>query len=537
MKKSDIDINELVDAYKECSNLHKLSKRFHTSHIRLSKMLKESGFEINKLGKERIISCEELDDMICDYDKNGLTMAEISLKYRVRIKKLRQLFKENDVQISKWHNHVKKVTEKKPRLIKKNISDKTKKCPYCGWETIDILNKSNAFEKHIRKCHQDVNIDEHLKKYPEDKLYFLTYFKRKDKVKCEICGKYLNLIDDRHLLKYHGITKDKYIELYPDAKLISDSTKEKLQYCIQRMNDNENWERNVSVYEKEIIEYIKSLGLECYRDRKILKGKEIDIFIPEKMVGIEFNGNKWHTEWFGGKTRMYHLSKTLECNEKGVRLIHIFEDEYHFNKEIVLHKLRHILGIADISKKIMGRKCQVEEIGVDIAELFLNANHIQGYVNSTIHLGCFCGGTLVGVMSFKKENKSTDLWELTRFATIYDYVCQGIGGKLFKYFVKKYAPQEIKSFADRRWTLLSDYNLYTKLGFELNGIIKPDYKYYNTKIDKFKRFHKFNFRKQILSKKYGFPLTMTETEMVKKLGYDRIWDCGLFKYIWKKEEN
>jgi hypothetical protein len=25
---------------------------------------------------------------------------------------------------------------------------------------------------------------------------------------------------------------------------------------------------------------------------------------------------------------------------------------------------------------------------------------------------------------------------------------------------------------------------------------------------------------------------MTETEMVKELGYDRIWDCGLIKYVW-----
>ena len=29
---------------------------------------------------------------------------------------------------------------------------------------------------------------------------------------------------------------------------------------------------------------------------------------------------------------------------------------------------------------------------------------------------------------------------------------------------------------------------------------------------------------------------MTETEMVKELGYDRIWDCGLIKYVWKREE-
>ena len=51
-----------------------------------------------------------------------------------------------------------------------------------------------------------------------------------------------------------------------------------------------------------------------------------------------------------------------------------------------------------------------------------------------------------------------------------------------------------------------------------------------------KRLHKFNFRKQILHKKYGFPLTMTETEMTNELGYDRVWDCGLIKYVWKKIE-
>ena len=422
-------------------------------------------------------------------------------------------------------------------LNKENVKAKTKKCPYCDWETTDVLNKSNAFEKHITTKHPNIDFEEHLKKYPEDKPYILTYFKRKGKIKCEICGKYLRLIDDRHLMKYHNITKEEYIRLSPNAKLISDSTKEKLQYCLQKMNDNEDWERNVSSYEKEIIEFIKSLGFECYRDRKILDGKEIDIFIPEKMIGIEFNGNKWHTEWFAKKTRMYHLYKTLECNEKGVKLIHIFEDEYHFHKDIVLNKIQHILGVSDNSKKIMARKCYVEEIDREIAELFLNANHIQGFSKSTIYLGCFHENNLIGVMTFKQENKSLNMWELTRFATIHDYICQGVGGKMFNYFIKKYQPSEVKSFADRRWTIDRNNNLYIKLGFALKDIIKPDYKYYNTKHDKFKRFHKFNFRKQILSKKYNFPLTMTETEMVKALGYDRIWDCGLFKYVWKNEGN
>ena len=30
-------------------------------------------------------------------------------------------------------------------------------------------------------------------------------------------------------------------------------------------------------------------------------------------------------------------------------------------------------------------------------------------------------------------------------------------------------------------------------------------------------------------------MTMTELEMARALGYDRIWDCGLFKYVWEKK--
>ena len=58
----------------------------------------------------------------------------------------------------------------------------------------------------------------------------------------------------------------------------------------------------------------------------------------------------------------------------------------------------------------------------------------------------------------------------------------------------------------------------------------PEYRYIKNgeKI----RHHKFGFRKEKLHKKYGLPLTMTETEMVKELGYDRIWDCGLIKYVY-----
>ena len=138
-------------------------------------------------------------------------------------------------------------------------------------------------------------------------------------------------------------------------------------------------------------------------------------------------------------------------------------------------------------------------------------------------------------MSFKQDTKGSDKWELTRFASDYNYICCGVGGKLFNWFIKNYNPTEVKSFADRRWTLDKDNNLYTKLGFVLEKELKPDYEYILNS-NPTKRIHKFNFRKQILHKKHGFPLTMTESEMVKELGYSKIWNCGLFKFIWTKEK-
>ena len=78
-------------------------------------------------------------------------------------------------------------------------------------------------------------------------------------------------------------------------------------------------------------------------------------------------------------------------------------------------------------------------------------------------------------------------------------------------------------------------NIYEKIGFEKEEEEEPDYCYLSlTKPDE--RIHKFNMRKQTLSKKYDLPMEMTENEMVEELGYTKIWNCGLIKYSWRKEK-
>ena len=356
-------------------------------------------------------------------------------------------------------------------------------------------------------------------------------------VKCANIGK-LNTISDFIKLsnnKHHG----KYD--YSRVNYINNATK----VCIICPKHGEFWQRPdnhikgqgcpkcgqiTSKAEDEIINILKDFCPQRH-NRTLLEGKEIDIYLHNLKLGIEYNGLRWHSEEFG-KDHRYHLDKLNECNEQGIRLIQIFEDEWLNHREICETKLKQICGLST-NPKIYGRKCEIHEItNKNIAYEFLDKNHIQGRTGFTVGLGAYHEGKLVGVMTFKKEKEG--YWDLNRFATDINYQCVGIGGKLFKYFTRNYDYQEIKSFADRRWTTDPTNNLYTKLGFEFDSFVPPTYWYYNPRISKIERFHKFGFRKQHLHNQYGLPLTMTEREMTTTLGYTRIWDCGLIKYIYRK---
>lgn len=291
----------------------------------------------------------------------------------------------------------------------------------------------------------------------------------------------------------------------------------------------------LSKNEDEIFSFIKNIvgdGNVIKSERTILPNHmEIDMYIPLFHLGIEYNGCRWHTEQFG-KDKYYHLNKTLECEKHGIRLIHIFEDEYNSKKNIILNKIKHMLNALTDLPKIGGRKTSISEISYKDANEFLEKNHIQGGQRATVYLGAKYNDEIIGVMTFVKIDNNGN-WELNRFATNIKYICPGVGSKLFEYFKKKYIPKYIKSFLDRRWVTNKSHNIYTILGFTVEKELQPDYKYVFNGTSN--RIHKFNFRKNILIKKYNLDKTLTESQMAKKLNAYKIWDCGLIKYIWKNE--
>lgn len=555
--KNNVTLNEkaICDKYQNGrSGIEAIALKYHVGKKKIKEILAKYGIEHKKKGKQPLKG----EFVVSDWRVEKYPTVE---GYHYIAKDIKSDFTTNDYMNygGVMTTHIKKVYGvETPTLYDRRMyymrtgnywweqwfnivleeNPKTKKCPYCDWETVDLDNKCGMFETHLLKVHK-ISKDVYLREHPEERDYFKLANKCLDRqmevdenefVTCAVCGKKLARIDMHHL-KSHGITKEEYIMTYGDKGMSSKNYHEKQSKVSKINNMNSTFTKN-SKSELEIVNFIKDRGLYCHTDRKILEGREIDIFIPTMNVGIEYNGNKWHTEWFGGKDRNYHYLKMKGCNEKGVKLLTIFEDEYELHKEIVLKKIAHILHLENGLEKIYGRKCHIRRCHKYEVEEFLNNNHVQGFVVSSLYLGAYYDDRLVAVMTFK--HMDNDNWELTRFASDIHTICCGVGGKLFAYFIRNYNYNTIKTFADRRWTIDVQDNVYVKLGFEFDGYTPPNYTYYLPSVDRFKRFYKSMMRKGKIMKHHPeLNPNMTETEMAKSLGYDRIWDCGLIRYIYR----
>lgn len=249
---------------------------------------------------------------------------------------------------------------------------------------------------------------------------------------------------------------------------------------------------------------------------------EIDIFIPELNIGIEVNGNYWHSEL--KRDRLYHKKKSEEAAKNGIFIYHIFEYEWTAKCEQIKAQLKNLLGKNDT--KIYARKCDVRLINNVAKQRFLDENHLQGNDSSSVKLGLFYEDELVSVMTFCKPrfNKKYE-WELSRFCS--DWGCNVVGGasKLFNYFIKHYEPKSVISYSNNAHTR---GELYEKLGFKLISESNPDYVWFkNGKIVPRYQAQKHRLLKQGLQGN-------SESEIMHELGYYRIYDCGNKVWVYEK---
>ena len=275
-------------------------------------------------------------------------------------------------------------------------------------------------------------------------------------------------------------------------------------------------------FEIEFYTFLNELGVTYKKNcRSIINPNEIDFYLPDYNIGFELDGLYWHSEIY--KDENYHLEKTEKCLEKGIRLIHIFEDEWIYKQDIVKSRIKNILGLT--SEKVYARKCKIQEVDKKTTKEFLEKNHIQGNTVFKYSYGLYYNDELVSLMTFGKLRKNLgntskeDCYELIRFCNKLNFDVVGGVSKLLKYFIKLHSPKKIVSYADRRWSI---GNMYEKVGFTFKHNSQPNYFY----IIGNKRKNRFAFRKNILVKEYNCPENVTERDFCISQKWYRIYDCG-----------
>ena len=259
------------------------------------------------------------------------------------------------------------------------------------------------------------------------------------------------------------------------------------------------WDSLISQYtsqgELDIYNFVKELLPEekIHKNiRGIIGQLELDVYIPSFKLAIEYNGLFWHSEASGRYHNNYHVQKKKACEEKGIKLLAIYEDEWKSKKELIKSMICFRLNKSCV-KKIRASKLKVIKLEKNEQfKDFFDRNHLDGHTKAKYAYALVDDlGKIYSCMSVRKNFNGE--YEIARFATDYNFYVHGAASKLIKHL-----PRPIVSYSNNR---LSDGHIYKKLGFKNVTLTdKPSYWYTDTKTRiwrfKCKRINK----KEILSK-------------------------------------
>ena len=236
---------------------------------------------------------------------------------------------------------------------------------------------------------------------------------------------------------------------------------------------------NFSSYELEIYEFLKFIGIEniIRNDRTLITPHELNFYLPDYNLAIEFNGDYFHSDLF--RDKLYHQQQALAVREKGCRLISIYE--YERNDPEKQRKLKSIITTAcgKVSNIIPARKCQIRPVANANAKSFIDMNHLQGYRSANITYGLYYNDELVELMSFSKTKYNRNLIdensrEIIRSCTRLNTIVIGGTAKIFRHFIRDNNPEFIFSYCD--FNKFSGKS-YETIGMQYAGITQPDVKY------------------------------------------------------------
>lgn len=264
----------------------------------------------------------------------------------------------------------------------------------------------------------------------------------------------------------------------------------------------------------QIAKWIESLGFVVGQNvRGIIGRGELDIYVPAKNLAIEFNGLYYHNE-AAGKDQHYHQNKTDACSKLGIRLLHVFEDEWNVKPDIIKSIIANKLGVT--SGKFGARDSIVVSLNPVERRTFFDSNHVDGDVHAIHTIGLRHKDAIVAAMSLREpfHRKHTGKLEVARFATITNTNVAGALSRLSKHaaeYAVNNGKQQIMSYVDTRF---GSGNAWTKSGWKHTETTEPRFWW----TDGHKRFNRFKF-------KADKSQNLTEAQVAEGAGVTKIWGC------------
>lgn len=492
-------------------------------------------FSKNGRGLTEFIVKEDIE-----YLYNFLTKEEISIVCNCSLRRVSESLKRYGIIFDKDKNTLKQKRRSMylygvihPAALQENILrvKNTKKIKY-GDENYNNSNKAKDTCKHLYGKENAFQVDEFktkakntIKNKYGNSIYQLTddYKEKSVKTSREHYGVDNPAKADTVKQKVKNTWISKYGVKHP---MMLGKTKDKLFETLRKTNCAFE-----SKIEKQMNSFLIELGFKPVK-YKIGSGEtrvEIDSYISEKAFGIEMNGVWWHSK-NNKRPENQHFLKSKWANANGIRLVHVWEDQWQSKKDLIKTIIKSRLGVLDKSNKIYARNCKIKEIDVNTYRDFCNKNHIQGYKQASIKLGLFYNDELVQIASFSKTHNigkaksqnSKYEYEWVRGCPASNNIVIGGTSKLFKHFVRKYNPQSVLCYAD--WNLF-DGKGYKECGFNFVGYTGPDKFYVIANSKPLVRINRNPYRYSEFK------------ELVKKNKLLECYGAGSLKFEWKSSTN
>jgi len=255
--------------------------------------------------------------------------------------------------------------------------------------------------------------------------------------------------------------------------------------------------------------------------------RRLDMHLPEYHLAVEYHGLIWHSTAFSSDP-LKDFKKHREAEANGIRVLHIYQDEWEFRNDIVKRTLLSAIGKLP---RMFARNTEVMLVDPKIASAFYKQNHLQGSLSAACSIGLYKDEEMVACMSFSmaksiRGNSDKGLWELQRYASKLTVV--GGASRLLHAFLQLVQCHTLISYSDTR---LFTGQMYEALGFTLEHETEPDYCYVTTNTS-VGRIHKSKFQRKFLETKLKtFDPDKSEVQNCFENGFYQLFDCGKKKWV------